>query len=43
VIAARQKHYPETIEGDLFTVDTSIVTVDTSIASEIPSEVSATI
>jgi hypothetical protein len=36
VIAARQKHYPETIERDLFTVDTSI-------ASEIPSEVSATI
>jgi ribonuclease HII len=37
VIAARAKHYPETIERDLFAV------VDTSIAAEISSEVSATI
>jgi len=37
VIAARAKHYPETIEGDLFAV------VDASIAAEISSEVSATI
>ncbi|MDI4231993.1 ribonuclease HII [Bradyrhizobium sp. Arg237L] len=34
VIAARQKHFPETVEPDLFAVDPTVETVDPTIAAE---------